>query len=95
MIQLALLKTLDIFIYFLNILLLVRVILSFVNVDYSIPIIRIVYNLTEPILSPFRRLLMNSSISKAFYVDFSPMIALLVIEYIVRPLVRGLIYLIF
>ncbi|MDI6602197.1 MAG: YggT family protein [Thermoanaerobacteraceae bacterium] len=95
MIQQALISTFNIFLNLLNILIVIRVILSFIRVDYYNPIIHIIYELTEPILVPFRRLLMNSSISKSFYVDFSPMIALLFIDYIVRPIVFNLIYIIF
>ncbi|WP_238988821.1 YggT family protein [Calorimonas adulescens] len=87
--------TFNIFLNILNILIFIRVFLSYIRIDYYNPIIRLVYELTEPILSPFRRLLMNSSISKAFFVDFSPMIALLFIDCIVRPLIINLIYIIF
>jgi YggT family protein len=95
LIQQALLTTLNIFFNLLNILIVIRVLLSYISSDYSNSIVRFVYNMTEPILSPFRNLLMNSSITRSFFIDFSPMIALLFIDYIVKPILRGLIYLIF
>lgn len=39
----------------LNLLLLVRALMSWVNPDPYNPIVRFIYQLTEPILAPFRR----------------------------------------
>ncbi len=41
----------------LNLLLLVRALLSWVNPDPYNPIVRFIYQLTEPILAPFRRVI--------------------------------------
>ena len=54
---------------------LVRVILSWFPVDPSNPIIRIVWEITEPILAPFRRV-----IPKIGMFDLSPIAAFLVIS---------------
>ena len=62
------------------VLILARFILSFVNLDYYHPVRRLVYNLTEPILEPIRRILPPSS-----GLDFSPMIALL-LAYAIRAI---------
>src|SRR5207253_2507129 len=45
---------------------LVRVILSWFPVDPSNPIIRIVWDVTEPILAPFRRVIGRASSWRAF-----------------------------
>ena len=66
-------------------LILARVLISFTRMDPSHPIRRTVYDLTEPILAPIRRILPPSS-----GLDFSPLIALLLLE-LVRMLLFQLI----
>lgn len=66
-------------------LILARVIISFTRMDPYHPIRRTVYDLTEPILAPIRRILPPSS-----GLDFSPLIALLLLE-LVRMLLFQLI----
>lgn len=56
------------------VLLLARVVISLVNADSYHPIVPLVVQLTEPVLKPVRRLLPNIA-----GLDFSPMVALLVI----------------
>ena len=68
----------------LNILwvaILVRVILSWFPVDPSNPIIRIVWEITEPILAPFRRV-----IPRIGMFDLSPLAAFLVISFLAQSL---------
>ena len=61
------------------ILILARVILSFIRIDPYHPIVRLVYDLTEPILAPIRRILPPMS-----GLDFSPLIALLLLQLLFR-----------
>jgi YggT family protein len=61
-----------------------RVILSFINLDYYHPVRRTVYNLTEPILEPIRRILPPAS-----GLDFSPMVALL-LAYLIRTVLLSI-----
>jgi YggT family protein len=75
---------------FLNLLLsalwlaiLVRVILSWFPVDPSNPIIRLVWDVTEPILAPFRRV-----IPRIGMFDLSPLAAFLVISFLQQSLPR-------
>jgi YggT family protein len=56
---------------------LVRVILSWFPIDPSNPIIRIVWEITEPILAPFRRV-----IPRIGMFDLSPLAAFLVISFL-------------
>jgi YggT family protein len=68
----------------LNILwlaILVRVILSWFPVDPSNPIIRLVWDVTEPILAPFRRV-----IPRIGMFDLSPLAAFLVISFLQQSL---------
>ena len=60
---------------------LVRVILSWFPVDPSNPIIRLVWDVTEPILAPFRRV-----IPKIGMFDLSPLAAFLVISFLQQSL---------
>ena len=70
------------------IVLLARVLLSWVQVDPHNPIVHLIHQLTEPLLAPIRRLLPQSGA-----LDFSPMVALIVVwiaEQIVLTLLRSI-----
>jgi len=67
--------------YVYYILILVRVVLSYIRTDPYHPLVRFVYEVTEPVLGFFRRL-----IPPLGMVDLSPIVALFALE-----LVRGLI----
>jgi len=59
-----------------ELLILARVLLSwFPNMDHSNPLIRIVYDATEPILRPVRDMMPQTGMF-----DFSPIIVLLIIQ---------------
>ena len=62
---------------------LVRVILSWFPVDPSNPIVRIVWEVTEPVLAPFRRV-----IPRIAMFDLSPLAAFLVISFLQQQLVQ-------
>ncbi|MDA8123329.1 MAG: YggT family protein [Deltaproteobacteria bacterium] len=66
--------------------LIIRAVLSWVNPDPYNPIVRALYSITEPVLSFLRRKfpLMAGSI------DFSPMVAIVVVMFLQRFLVRTL-----
>ncbi|MBZ4687017.1 MAG: YggT family protein [Clostridia bacterium] len=68
----------------LDFLIIARVILSWVRVDGDNPVIRFIYESTEPILAPIRRLMPGHMM-----IDFSPLIAILILE-MVEKLVIGL-----
>lgn len=69
----------------LSLLILIRVIISWVNPNPYNQFVRIIYQLTDPILLPFQRLLPPMG---GF--DLSPIIALLVID-LLRRLLIGLV----
>jgi YggT family protein len=56
------------------IILLARVLLSWVQVDPNNQLVKIIYQLTEPLLAPIRRLLPQGG-----GMDFSPIVAFIVI----------------
>jgi YggT family protein len=61
-----------------------RALISWVNPDPWNPIVQFLHRATEPVLAPIRRRLPMSGI------DFSPMIAILVIYFVQRFLVRSI-----
>ncbi len=69
-------------------LIIARCILSFVRHDPYQPIIRFIYDVTEPVMKPFRRI-----IPSAGGLDFSPFIAVLAVE-VIRVLVIQLLMII-
>lgn len=63
------------------ILILIRVILSFVQINPYHPAVQMVYQLTEPILEPIRNIMPRTGM-----IDFSPLIALLLLGLLRRLL---------
>ena len=70
-------------------LVVIRCILSFIRHNPYQPIIRFIYDITEPIMAPFRRLL-----PPAGGIDFSPIIVWMVLM-LLRNLVLGILNSIF
>ena len=69
----------------LSLLILTRVVFSWIRPDPYNPIVKFVYDLTEPILTPVRRLLPQTGMF-----DFSPMITLLLIA-LLQPVLTTLV----
>lgn len=67
-------------------LIIARCILSFVRHNPYQPLIKFVYDITEPIMAPFRRL-----IPAAGGLDFSPIIAILAVS-LIQKIVIELLY---
>jgi YggT family protein len=78
------------FFQLVNLLLLARVVLSWARYNPNSKYIVLLFNLTEPILEPFRKL--SNRLNLRFdMVDLSPLIAMLCINYIILPLTVTLI----
>jgi YggT family protein len=60
-------------------ILLARVLITWFQVDPYNPIVRVLYQLTEPLLAPIRRLLPQTGM-----MDFSPIVAFIVITVVER-----------
>lgn len=69
---------------FLYIALIARVVLSWIQLDPSNPIVTVVYQVTEPILAPIRRVLPRTGM-----LDLSPMIAIILVT-IIREVLRAI-----
>lgn len=62
-------------------------VISWVNLSPYHPVVRVLRRLTEPVLSPIRQLLPPW---KTWGLDFSPMIAILLIQWVVPVILRAL-----
>ena len=67
-------------------LLIVRIILSWVNPDPYSKIVQVIYKITDPILAPFKRLPLQVGMF-----DFSPIIAFIVIN-VLRNFIVNILY---
>jgi len=76
------------FIYYLltvlNLLIFIRVLLSWFPIDTSNPLVRILFDVTEPVLAPFRRV-----IPRIGMLDLSPLAALLVLQFLAQIVTSG------
>ena len=57
----------------------VRVLLTWLPIDQSNPIVRVLFDVTEPVLAPFRRI-----IPRIGMFDLSPMVALFALTFVLR-----------
>jgi len=64
-------------------LIIIRCVLSFVRHDPYQPLIRFIYEVTEPIMGPFRRLIPATS-----GIDFSPIIAVFAVTMVQRLVIQ-------
>ena len=67
----------------------IRSLLSWLPLSKANPVVRIIYQITEPILEPIRRLIEKTSFGKNSVIDVSPVIALLIIM-ILRNVIAAL-----
>jgi YggT family protein len=77
----ALLTFAELLLQILWIAILIRVLLSWFPIDQNNPIIKVLFEITEPVLAPFRRV-----IPRIGMFDLSPLAALLVIQLIQQGL---------
>lgn len=73
----------------MNYAILGRVLISWIPVPRDNQLIRLLYQITEPILGPIRELIYRSPIGKNMMIDFSPIIAFILLE-ILRNIIMGL-----
>jgi YggT family protein len=65
----------------LQIAIFIRVLLSWFPIDRGNPIVRVIYEITDPVLAPFQRI-----IPRIGMFDLSPLAALLVIQFLASNL---------
>ena len=81
--QTFLLVFVQLFVIVLWLLVISRVLLSWINPRFEGPVARFLYETTEPLLSPIRRVLPQTGM-----IDFSPLILMLVLGVLVRLVLR-------
>jgi YggT family protein len=69
-----------------EVLIIIRVLFSWIQLDPDSQIVQWVYRLTEPVLYPIRKILPGSGLG----IDFSPLVVLLLIELLKRLLATSL-----
>lgn len=89
--RLVLATTVYYFFEFLNIMILIRVFLSWFSFNPNNRLIILVYQLTDPVLEPFKKLSARLGLNMGM-IDFSPIISLLFLYYVAKPLLLTLIY---
>ncbi|MCQ4935780.1 MULTISPECIES: YggT family protein [Anaerotignum] len=89
-IQFLLMKAVDMFFYVMELLIFGRIILSWLPMGFHNPIGAFLYNMTEPILGPCRKMLDKSPLGGGMMLDFSPIIALILMM-LVKQLILSLI----
>lgn len=88
---LVLINSINYFTIFLRYMIFARIIFSWLPIDRNGPIISTIYNLTEPILHPIRRTIQKSPLGgPGMMLDFSPIIAFLLIQVVRNILVSFL-----
>jgi YggT family protein len=71
-------------------IILARVIISWLPIPKENQFIRLLYQITEPILSPIRNIIGRSSFGKNSMIDFSPILAFILIGLLQNILARVL-----
>lgn len=69
-------------------MILARVIISWIPVPRDNKFIILLYQLTEPILGPIRTMIARSSFGKNMMLDFSPIVALLLLSFLKSIILR-------
>ena len=84
-----LIQAIGLFFYFLEILIFVRIILSWLPMAYNSAIGRFLYTMTEPILGPVRDMVNRSPLGGGYGLDFSPIFALILMRLVQTLLISG------
>lgn len=88
----ALVRAVDLFFQFLYLMILIRVFLSWIPSALNSNIARFIFQVTDPILEPFRALFSRFMPHGAgYYLDFSPIAALFVLD-IVRRIILNILF---
>lgn len=64
----------------IDFLILIRIVLSWLPIGQN-PITNLIYNLTEPLLYPIRKLIQDSPIGNGMMIDFSPIVLFLILQF--------------
>ncbi len=90
--QNLLLNSIDVFFKLLYFLIFARIILSWLPALNQTPIGAMLYSLTEPILGPVRNMVNKSPIGGGMMLDFSPIIALFLMDIVKMVLINVVLF---
>ena len=83
----------SVFFQVLNIVIFIRIILSWISRGVRIPgVSDFIYGITDPIVVPVRKMIQSSPINGGFMFDFTPVIVLFILS-ILNTALQGLIWL--
>jgi YggT family protein len=79
-------ETIVILLYLVQFLIIVRIFMSWLPTNQGTTFMRYLHMVTEPVLSPVRKLLSKTPLSRGMF-DFTPVIVILVLNLVIRFLV--------
>lgn len=82
-------KAFDYLFSIMEILIIARIIISWIPIPKENRLIQILYQITEPILAPVRHLIEKSAIGHNIMMDFSPIIVFIIIR-VIKTLLANL-----
>lgn len=83
----TIIKAINLVLRIIEYAILARVIISWLPISRDNPLIRLLYQITEPILAPIRGIIQRSAFGRNMMLDFSPIVAFLLIS-----LIRNIIF---
>lgn len=81
-------KAFDVLVDVISFLIIIRIILSWLPFGRENSIINAIFNLTEPLLAPIRKIIEKSPIGRGMMIDFSPIILFLLLNVIQRVILE-------
>jgi len=84
-------RALDLVFRFIEIVIIIRIIFSWLPFQRNNKLVMLLYQITEPILAPIRALIQRSAMGRNMILDFSPIIAFMLIS-LIRYIIIGLLF---
>jgi YggT family protein len=84
-------RAIDYLLRFIQWAIFARVIISWIPILRDNKVIRLLYQITEPILAPLRSIIQKSALGRNMMLDFSPVLAFLIIGFL-RNVVASLMF---
>lgn len=92
--QILLINAIDMFFYVIELLIFATILLSWLPIGRGNPLVGLLHSLTDPILMPCRKMIENSPLGRGMMLDFSPIIALILLS-LIKQFLQSAIYMVF
>ncbi|MFI3173742.1 MAG: YggT family protein [Bacillota bacterium] len=92
--QILLLNAVDMFFRVVEMLIFATILLSWLPIGRENALVGMLHSLTDPILMPCRKMLENSPLGRGMMLDFSPIIALILLS-LIKQFLQSAIYMVF